>query len=82
MGNLAVSKYSLVTNLMKTIKTSLLSTDECIGIQINGLTHCKQINCKWQGISACAGLNIIKTGRNALGYKIGPAGLIAEDRKL
>ncbi len=64
---------------MKTVHTSYLSTEECIGIQINGLTHCKRINCKWQGISACAGTEIIKTGRNKLGYKIGPDGLIPED---
>jgi hypothetical protein len=65
---------------MKTIHTSLLSNDECIGIQINGLYHCKRINCKWQGISACSGTGIIKTGRNKLGYKIGSEGLIPEDR--
>lgn len=70
-----------MTFIMKTIHTSLLSTDECVGIQINGLQHCKKINCKWQGISACGGLNIIKTGRNSLGYRIGATGLIETDYK-
>jgi hypothetical protein len=64
---------------MKTINTSCLSSDECIGIQINRLGHCKRISCKWQGISACSGQNIIKTGRNKLGYRIGSDGLITED---
>ena len=65
---------------MKTVHTSLLAQNECIGIQINGLSHCNGISCKWQGISACSVTNIIKTGRNELGYKIGPGGLIPEDR--
>jgi hypothetical protein len=61
---------------MKTINTSRLSAEECAGIQINGLSHCKKIDCKWQGLSACKGMNIIKTGRNSLGYEIGEYGLI------
>ncbi|MFA5418261.1 MAG: hypothetical protein WC341_07375 [Bacteroidales bacterium] len=65
---------------MKMINTSLLSSDECMGIQINGLIHCKRINCKWQGISACAGNNILQTGRNSKGYRIGQTGLIETDR--
>lgn len=67
---------------MKSIKTALFSTDECWGIQINGMMHCTNINCKWHGISACAGISIIKTGRNSLGYKIGAEGLIENDRIL
>ena len=59
---------------MKTIDTSKLSTDECWAIQINGLKHCE--NCKWTGISACEGKNIVKTGYNSKGYKIGLLGLI------
>jgi hypothetical protein len=60
---------------MRSVDTTKLSKHECWGIQINGLLHCKKINCKWQGISACAGQEIIKTGYNALGYQIGPHGL-------
>ena len=62
---------------MKNIDTSLLSTNECWGVQINGLRHCQ--NCKWTGISACEGKNIVKTGRNAKGYRIGEEGLVVSD---
>jgi len=58
---------------MRKIDTSKLSHDECWGIQINGTKHCQ--NCKWTGISACEGKNIVKTGRNSKGYKIGENGL-------
>jgi hypothetical protein len=61
---------------MRRVDTSRFSTDECWGIQINGLSHCKQINCRWQGLSACEGKNIIRTGKNSLGYRIGESGLI------
>ncbi len=61
---------------MKTVDTSKLSNDECWGIQINGLTHCSRINCKWQGLTACLGRNIIKTGRNSKGYRIGNDGIL------
>ncbi|MBU1369826.1 MAG: hypothetical protein KJ578_05635 [Bacteroidetes bacterium] len=60
---------------MRSVDTQKLAKDECWGIQIYGLNHCKRINCRWQGLSACAGKNIIKTGVNALGLKIGDAGL-------
>ncbi len=62
---------------MKKINTSKLSTDECWGVQINGLKHCQ--NCKWTGISACEGQNIVKTGRNSKGYKIGWEGIVTDD---
>jgi hypothetical protein len=62
---------------MKKIDTSKLSTDECWGVQINGTQHCKY--CKWTGISACEGKDIIKTGRNSKGYSIGEFGLVEED---
>lgn len=61
---------------MKQIDTSKLSHDECWGIQINGLQHCRY--CKWTGLSACEGKNIVKTGKNSLGYRIGELGLIDE----
>ncbi|MCB0806763.1 MAG: hypothetical protein KDC05_13270 [Bacteroidales bacterium] len=61
---------------MKTVDTDKLSMDECAGIQINGLSHCKMINCRWQGLSACEGKNIIRSGYNSKGYKIGEFGLI------
>lgn len=67
---------------MKSIDISKLSMTECQGIQINGLGHCKTINCKWQGLSACAGQNIIRTGRNELGFLIGDDGLVSSDRLL
>lgn len=63
---------------MKNIDTSKLSPNECWGVQINGLKHCK--NCKWTGISACEGQEIVKTGRNSKGYRIGDNGIIADDR--
>lgn len=63
---------------MKKIDTSLLSGDECWSVQINGTSHCK--NCKWTGISACEGKNIVKTGYNSKGYRIGEHGIIPEDR--
>jgi hypothetical protein len=62
---------------MKKIDTSRLSTDECWGVQINGLKHCQ--NCKWTGISACEGQDIVKTGRNSKGYKIGWEGIVTDD---
>lgn len=62
---------------MRKIDTSKLSGTECWGIQINGTQHCQ--NCKWTGISSCEGKNIIKTHRNAKGYKIGEFGLIEDD---
>ncbi|PLX03829.1 MAG: hypothetical protein C0594_09925 [Marinilabiliales bacterium] len=58
---------------MRKVDTSKLSGDECWGVQINGLKHCE--NCKWTGISACEGKNIVKTGYNSKGYKIGLHGL-------
>lgn len=62
---------------MKHIDTSKLSEDECWGIQINGIKHCQ--NCKWTGISACEGQNIVKTGRNSKGYRIGDSGIVYKD---
>jgi len=62
---------------MKKVDTSKLSHNECWGIQINGIKHCQ--NCKWVGISACEGQDIIKTGRNHLGYMIGEEGLDPHD---
>ena len=64
------------SDIMKNVDTSKFSLDECWGIQINGLSHCKKINCKWQGLTACEGKNIIKTGINSKGYKIGEHGLV------
>jgi len=61
---------------MRRADTTKFSHDECWGIQINGLSHCKKINCKWQGLTACEGRNIIKTGRNSKGYLIGENGLV------
>lgn len=63
---------------MKKVNTMLFSHDECWGVQINGLSHCKTIDCKWQGLTACEGKNIIKTGYNTKGYKVGQDGLIVE----
>jgi len=60
---------------MKRVDTTKLSNDECWGIQINGLCHCQEINCKWQGLTACEGKNIIKSGYNSKGYNIGLHGL-------
>ena len=64
---------------MKTIDTTKLSGNECWGIQINGLSHCSKINCRWQGLSACEGKNIIRTGKNSKGYRIGDKGLVETD---
>lgn len=64
---------------MKKIDTSKLSNDECWGIQINGTYHCR--NCKWTGISACEGQNILRTGRNSKGYLINETGVVADDFK-
>jgi hypothetical protein len=61
---------------MKHVDTRKLSNDECWGIQINGTSHCKNINCRWQGLSACEGKNIIKTGKNSKDYLIGTEGII------
>lgn len=62
---------------MKTISISRISNEECQGIQINGLIHCQNINCKWQGLSACLGKNIIKTGFNSKGYRICERGMVS-----
>jgi hypothetical protein len=58
---------------MKKVDTSKLSNDECWGVQINGLKHCR--NCKWQSISACEGKDIVRTGKNHLGYVIAENGI-------
>lgn len=63
---------------MRHVDTQKLSKDECWGIQIYGLNHCKNINCRWQGLSACAGQNIVKTGFNKLGFRVGECGLAKE----
>ena len=63
---------------MKAVSIDKISRTECAGIQINGLSHCRNINCKWQGLSACNGKRIIETGYNLLGYKIGLKGLAGE----
>ncbi len=55
---------------MKTVNTNLFSNDECWGVQINGLSHCNTISCRWKGLTACEGINIIKTGNNSKGYKV------------
>lgn len=65
---------------MKRVDTTYFSHDECWGIQINGLSHCKKINCKWQGLSACEGKNIIKTGKNSKGYRVGESGVMPEEK--
>jgi hypothetical protein len=62
---------------MRKVDTSLLSQDECWGVQINGLLHCQ--DCKWIGISACEGQNIRLTGYNSKGYKVGDQGIIKSD---
>ncbi len=62
---------------MRTVDTSKFSHDECWGIQINGTRHCQ--NCKWTGISACEGQDIVRTGRNHKGYKVNEDGLDADD---
>jgi hypothetical protein len=64
---------------MKRVDTSKFSHDECWGIQINGLSHCKNINCRWQGLSACEGKNIIKTGYNSRGFRVGEFGIEDEN---
>ncbi len=64
---------------MKRVDTSRLSMDECWGIQINGLNHCKNINCRWQGLTACEGKNIIITGKNSLGYVVGLTGIVEDN---
>ena len=55
---------------MKKVKLSLISRNECQGVQINGTEHCRNISCKWQGLSACDGIDILKYGANSLGYKV------------
>jgi len=64
---------------MKTVDVTKFSNDECWGIQINGTNHCFNINCRWQGLSACEGKNIMKTGKNSKGFIIGPNGLSKEN---
>jgi hypothetical protein len=64
---------------MKHVDTRKLSDSECWGIQINGTNHCKNINCRWQGLSACEGKNIIRTGKNAKGYFVGSDGIIEKN---
>ena len=67
---------------MRTVNTSLFSGDECWGIQINGLSHCKIIDCAWQGLSACEGKNIIKNRYNSKGYKVGKKGIVVEQTNI
>ena len=61
---------------MKSVDLSKISGEECQGVQVNGLSHCTKINCKWQGLSACQGRNIIKTGYNSKGYRVGQEGFV------
>lgn len=63
---------------MKKIDTSILSADECWGVQINGMQHCQE-HCKWIGISACEGQRIRLTGYNAKGYRVGETGIDPDD---
>ena len=70
------NSYLILLNIMRSVDTSKFSMDECWGVQINGLSHCNKINCKWQGLTACEGKNIIKTGVNSKGYRIGEHGLV------
>jgi hypothetical protein len=60
---------------MRKVDISKLSSNECGGIQIAGTSHCTSINCKFQGLTACTGLNIIKTGKNSKGIAIGINGM-------
>jgi len=62
---------------MKLVDTSKLSADECWGVQINGFKHCT--NCKWIGISACEGKNIVDCGRNSYGYLVTQNGINYDD---
>jgi hypothetical protein len=66
---------------MKKVDTSRFSHDECWGIQINGLNHCKNINCRWQGLTACEGKEIIRTGKNSMGYIVGLNGINLQETK-
>ena len=63
---------------MRKIDTAYLSEDECWGVQIGGIEHCKQY-CKWIGISACEGQNIRLTGYNSKGYRVGETGVVPDD---
>jgi len=63
---------------MKRIDMTKISHDECMGVQMLGTRHCTSINCKWQGLTACQGRNIILTGKNSKGFVIGPTGLAEE----
>lgn len=65
---------------MKKVNTEYFSHDECWGIQINGTSHCSNISCKWKGLTACEGLNIISTGYNSKGYKVGTYGIEANHK--
>ena len=67
---------------MKTVSTSLFSNDECWGIQINGLSHCNIISCSWQGLTACEGKDIIKTGFNSKGYSVGKKGIVVNQSNI
>lgn len=67
---------------MRRVDTSKLSNDECWGIQMYGTKHCLEINCKWRGISACNGKNIIKTGKNSKGFLIDENGLSYSESRI
>lgn len=60
---------------MKKVDMTRISPEECVGIQVLGTLHCSKINCKWQGLTACQGRNILLTGKNKKGFAIGPNGL-------
>lgn len=61
---------------MRTVDKEKLAFEECLNVQLNGLNYCK--NCKFTGITACMGKNIVKTGKNAKGYSVGEKGLAYE----
>lgn len=64
---------------MKTVNLSKISPEECSGIQMMGTAHCAAIQCKFQKTSACNGINIIASGRNSKGYRIGAEGILDTD---
>lgn len=52
----------------KTVRHSQISINECWMVQTWGTTHCK--DCSLRNTKDCGGQNIIKTGKNSLGFSV------------
>lgn len=63
---------------MRIFDKSQVDFSQCISVQLNGIEFCS--SCKFTRTSACMGKEIVATGVNSKGFKIGSRGLACEAR--